>query len=124
MPTKSEHEVKAKNNRDFLATIDRQQFPTWAATVAFYAAMHLVEAIRASSQHGHSASHNDRLMYVQASHPMIHSDYQALLNVSMLARYLSQSDFFNQFQPDDIDQVVIVWLDQIETYARSLGIKA
>src|SRR4051794_23302754 len=102
MPTASQHQAKAANNRAFLATITVDQFPDWVVTVAFYVAVHTVERLRAAHGDGHSENHEDRLAYVQHRWPAIHTDYHILQNVSVLARYGSVSDFFAQFQPEDV----------------------
>ena len=62
-----------------------------------------VRVLDVATRHdGHSTDHQDRLAYVQARWPSLHSDYHILQNVSFLARYHSNSDFFAQFQPDDV----------------------
>ncbi|MBY0456455.1 MAG: hypothetical protein K2V38_03900 [Gemmataceae bacterium] len=117
MPKASEHKTKAAHNRRFLDGIDRDGFPDWAAVAAFYTAVHLVERVRAASGDGHSEGHDDRLSYVANNHGEIHTAYHILQNASMLARYQSRGDFFNQFQPEDVQQrLVDQFLAAIDAY--------
>lgn len=119
MPSADQHRNKADRNRDFLNSIDRDQFPDWVAVVAFYTAVHLVERLRAKAGDGDSTSHEDRLNYVQHRLQEIHSPYQILQNVSMLARYQSVADFFNQFQPEDVQKKLVEeLLGKIENFAE------
>lgn len=59
MGTRSDHAEKAEHNQRFLESIDSQEYPDWAVTVAFYRALHLVEMLFAASGH-HSDNHRDR----------------------------------------------------------------
>jgi hypothetical protein len=118
MPTASQHKTKAERNRQFLDGIQIDGYPEWAAVVAFYTAIHVVERVRAASGHGDSTGHEDRLGYVQHEHPRIHGPYHLLQNVSMLARYQSNADFFKQFQPEDVKEKLIDGcLTQVADYA-------
>jgi len=83
----------------------------------FYTAVHLIEQLRACCGDGDSTGHEDRLAYVQEKHPKIHASYHVLQNASMLARYQSNSDFFQQFQKDTVaDSLISVHLASIEEY--------
>jgi hypothetical protein len=112
MPSADQHRKKAEHNRAFLGSIVCDDFPEWKVVVAFYTAVHLVEGVRAAAGDGHSIDHDDRLTYVQQTHPSIHSPYQILQNVSMLARYESRADFFAQFQPEQVMERLIPRLEQ------------
>lgn len=122
MPSADQHRSKADRNRKFLATISLNDFPEWVAVAAFYTAVHLIEQARAKAGDGDSTSHEDRLNYVQHRLPSeIHSAYHILQNVSMLARYQSVSDFFAQFQPEDVErELVSKRLTLIENYIQEL----
>lgn len=118
MPTADQHRVKAEGNRKFLATISLADHPDWVVVAAFYTAVHIAERLRAASGHGDSRGHDDRLSYIQFEHPDIHTHYHVLQNVSMLARYQSNADFFAQFQVDEIaDKIIAQRLVPIEEYA-------
>jgi hypothetical protein len=120
MPSADQHRNKAERNRLFLDSISLQDFPEWVVVAAFYTAVHLVERLRAAAGDGDSTSHEDRLDYVQHRLPAeIHSAYQILQNVSMLARYQSMGDFFNQFQPAEVaEQIVNNRLVRIEKHVQ------
>jgi len=124
MPKADQHRLKAEQNRRFLDSIKLDDHPDWVVVAAFYTAVHAVERLRAHTGHGDSKGHEDRLRYVQIEHPDIHTHYHILQNVSMLARYQSNADFFAQFQPADIPQrIVDERLVPIEQYteARAAG---
>jgi hypothetical protein len=117
MPSADQHRKKAESNHRFLETISIDDYPDWVVVVAFYSAVHLVECLRAADGNGHSTDHDDRLQYVQAFHPTIHTAYHQLQNASMLARYQSRGDFFNQFQPTQVTDLLIGrYLAAIERY--------
>ena len=120
MPTADQHRVKAESNRKFLATIPLDDHPDWVVVAAFYTAVHIAERLRAASSHGDSRGHGDRLLYIQREHRAIHTHYHVLQNASMLARYLSNADFFAQFQPDEVmEQLIARRLVPIEQYAAN-----
>lgn len=123
MPTAEQHRRKAERNRDCLAAIDVDQFADWAATIAFYAAVHLVERHRAYFGHGHSTNHTDRENYVRVHCRSIYADYDDLRTASRLARYDSNSAFFGVYQPDDVrDELIGVHLAAVAAFvAAALG---
>ena len=77
MGTAAEHDEKARHHLQFLGEIS-DQYPDWLATVAFYAAVELVE--RLFAQHRvHSRGHEDRNQSVQRRYPSIAAAYKAPL---------------------------------------------
>jgi hypothetical protein len=119
MPSADQHRKKAESNRKFLDSISLDDYPDWVVVAAFYTAVHLVERVRALAGDGDSTAHEDRLAYIQANHPAIHTAYHILQNASMLARYQSNATFFGQFQRDIIrDRLVGQYLTAIEKYAE------
>jgi hypothetical protein len=52
MPSASEHRAKYDHNRRFLNTGLAATEPEWAAVVAFYAAVHLIERLAAAEPRG------------------------------------------------------------------------
>jgi hypothetical protein len=58
MPSSAEHKEKAQQHLDFLH--DGSPTPVWAAVVAFYAALHLVERLCAC-ENLHTDNHHERL---------------------------------------------------------------
>ncbi len=120
MPTVSQHQGKVEKNRRFLAKISVADDPEWAATVAFYIAVHCVEQLRAVAGHADHWSHTQRLQYVQHFLKPIHGPFTQLYNVSRLARYNTASDFFRQFSPDDVTERIIGgWLTAVESYTTT-----
>ena len=118
MPNQSQHRKKAENNRKFLDTISIDDYPDWAVVVAVYTAVHRVEEVRAAAGDGDSTGHEDRLAYIQARHPKVHTAYHILQNAAWLARYESNSAFFKQFQPDIVkERIVDKFLVEVEHYA-------
>jgi hypothetical protein len=110
MPNSQQHRDKANHNRAFLNTIDVQQYPDWAAVVAFYTAVHLVERLRTrmSLQYGqHSTDHQDRLGFVQGHHRPIHTPYFHLYNAGFIARYETVHSFNTKFSAADVQTVLI-----------------
>jgi hypothetical protein len=119
MPNADQHRNKAQRNRRFMETISLDDFPVWVVVAAFYTAVHLVERLRAAGGDGDSTSHEDRLDYVQHRHPRMHTAYHILQNASLLARYQSQADFFDQFQPQDVtERIVDRFLAEVERYVE------
>jgi len=61
MASEADHISLADRNHDFLVDVLREgRFPDWAATVAFYKAVHVVEAVFAADLGRDSTSHTDR----------------------------------------------------------------
>jgi len=57
MPAESQHQNKATHNRQFLDSINTDDYPDWVVVAAFYTAVHLVERLRAANRHGDRTSH-------------------------------------------------------------------
>jgi hypothetical protein len=88
MPSKIRHIEQAKSNARFLSLFDlaRTQHPDWAITVAFYTAVHLVEALFAV-QCLHHENHAPRNTQVSLSLPEVAGNYVAMYVASRRARY-------------------------------------
>ena len=123
MPNSKQHQAKASHNRAFLASINLNDFPDWAAVAAFYGAVHLVERLRtlrpnASDQH--STDHQDRLQFVQSHHRAIHTQLHELFNASIIARYQTVQSFRSQFSLADVQNTLIdSYLVDIENYVAA-----
>lgn len=85
MGTTAQHQAKADHHLAFLRTIP-DDFPDWLATVAFYAAVELVERLLAERDL-HSKSHEDRNQCIRRDFRRIHKDFKALYNASLECRY-------------------------------------
>ena len=108
MPNSKQHREQASHNTAFLAAIDVQRFPDWAAVVAFYAAVHLVERLRAKVGE-HSINHIDRLAFLRrpAYRNTLFKAFHVLYNASLIARYETAGSFSSQFAPADVKNVLI-----------------
>lgn len=86
MATESDHLRQAQHNQRFLNSIDCAQYPDWAATVAFYTAVHLAQAL---IKHGGDScnSHKSRNNKLRKKYPAVWKLYQPLYSYSRLARY-------------------------------------
>lgn len=103
--TKAEHEQKAAHNEQFAASAT--QFPDWAITAYFYAALHWAEAYFHAGGFGFT-SHRHRNQAVAAQFPTQERDrYLTLYSYSRLVRYdsvttdplLYEDALRQQFQP-------------------------
>lgn len=66
-------------------------FSEWIATIAFYKALHVVEAVffaHGPVPHGHSHEDRDRALKVTPEYSEIYKHYRPLWAASMVARYL------------------------------------
>ncbi len=110
MPNSSQHMNKAARNEQFLDSIEIGEAPEWAATVAFYAALHHVERLRSHSGGGDSSSHADRLAYLRQSFPALFSAFKRLYEASLLARYESSAKFFSHYSAASVRDVLVAQL--------------
>lgn len=92
MPASSTHIQQARHNQALahrLAAANPIEFKDWAMIVAFYAAVHFVEACRDSVEYSHSSDHGDRL---QAADRLLSTQarkaYRHLYYLSLALRYL------------------------------------
>ena len=68
---------------------DVDRFPEWVATISFYKAVHVIEAVFANTLNKHSMSHDDRRQTLKTlQFKKIFNPYDRLLNASRVARYL------------------------------------
>jgi hypothetical protein len=88
MPATADHIRQATRNSQFLSAFDLRttQHADWAITVAFYIAVHLVEAHFAGSRM-HFRRHEDRNREVSVQLPAIETAYTLLYKESRKARY-------------------------------------
>ena len=124
MPSSQEHQAKYKLNRNFLdanAGLAANE-PCWAAVVAFYAALHLIERL-AARQNRHHDIHGQRARFI-GSHPqhyVILYDYELLFAASLVARYGTINQFQRQWPADTVQTVLIdIHLVAIENYVDSV----
>lgn len=94
MPSESSHLSTAIENRATAVKLaDREEGLAWATTIAFYSALHLVEAAFA---HGgdHFDSHASRNQHLKEERSLqaIWRHYKPLYDHSLKARYLTDED--------------------------------
>jgi len=97
MPSESEHVQQGLHNIKVIDYLRRNpEFCDWTATVTFYTALHVVEAVffhdRAHTNHRHGQSHENRERILKGtnSYQNIHRHYRPLQSASVVARYLHQ----------------------------------
>lgn len=102
MPKPKQHQDKADKNKKFLETVKTSEHLEWAATAAFYTALHLIEKLFAYDG-THYTTHTKRSVAVSLKHPKIVPAYNHLHNIAHLARYgtlesfrLTKQDIQNQ----------------------------
>jgi hypothetical protein len=100
MATVAEHLSQAKHNQSFLETIDRPDYPDWLATVAFYKALHLVEAMFRVGNHK-TGSHLRRNNILRKHYLSVWREYKTLYSFARLARYRCL-----KVKPTDVDFVM------------------
>lgn len=114
----SQHVQKADWNRNFLSSslwslVDR--YPDWVSTVAFYSALHYVDAIFA--RHGlHFEHHQERNTQVSMLFQEIENEYLNLYDLSRNSRYGRVEDAPSE---DEARQAVNTDLRAIEQFVRS-----
>jgi len=86
MATVQKHLQQARHNESLLQKLSSTEFPDWYGTIAFYSAIHYVEAL---FRHFGASSHDHRQReyLLKESYPAIFKQYRPLLNWSMTARY-------------------------------------
>lgn len=130
MASEIDHVVLANKNHDCLLQLagNPVAFPEWVTTVAFYKAVHVVEAVFANELRYHSTSHDSRQRRLKTEPKLkaIFTDFQALMTASRIARYLEASSGkmttrFKTFTdaipvPDVMDQLVYKRLYRVEQF--------
>jgi hypothetical protein len=128
MPNSAEHRAKYLANRKLLdtgnngtplSTLDG----CWAAVVAFYAALHLVDRLAARINYHPSppGAHAGRLRFVSGGHRQIFADYNDLKVASEIARYGTLNQFNRAFPKTTVQDILIdKSLVAIETYVENI----
>src|SRR6516225_8801690 len=111
MPSSAEHRDKHAANRQLLDTGNNgSPLSTldgcWAAVVAFYAALHLVDRLAARVNY-HPPGHNDRLRFVSRDHRPILADYNDLKVAAEIARYGTLNQFGRAYPGTTVQDVLI-----------------
>jgi hypothetical protein len=95
MPNELSHIQQAQHNSQALSCLERSvdDFSDWMTTVAFYKALHLVEAVFANDKtilHGHNHENRENILKRTPKYSNIYKHYRVLLNASIVARYLQE----------------------------------
>ena len=121
MPRTHEHLQQAQHNQGLLKSLDLDNFLflDWVATIAFYAALHYVEAWFASQGTGmHYTTHQERnraMNQVDDFRPIVWPNYRTLQDRSHLARYQCTHPSKNRVQFE-----ILPSLDRLEQEIRRL----
>jgi hypothetical protein len=125
MPSSQEHRAKYEANRNHLDTGNNGTSLStldgcWAATVAFYAALHLVDRLAARVNY-HPGNHTDRNAFVTGQQRPIWNAYNALYQASRTARYGTLNQFNRAYPGTTVQDVLIDRnLVVIETYVNNI----
>ena len=94
MAASQNHIALANKNQDALEFVSRGTHDEWIATIAFYKAIHLVEAAcrNLGSKHCHSHKTRLELMQVKMELKPIYGHFRVLYQASCVARYLHNHD--------------------------------
>lgn len=94
MPTKEQHLQQARHNEAFLATFDLATSPylDWAATAAFYAALHYLRSLMSGYGYRNISGYGDmdkafERLSILKRNPAVHDSYRQLKDDSRVARY-------------------------------------
>lgn len=130
MPTDAEHLAVAKRNQDLINHLlpDINKFGEWVTVIAFYKALHVVEAVffkDHSAKHGRNHENRERLLKTTKKYQHIYRHYRQLWAASTVARYLEdQTDrteyksFDDYLAPDRVQSVILEHhLQQLEKSA-------
>ena len=121
MPRSLEHLKQAEHNQELLKSLDLDNSPflDWAATIAFYAALHYVEAWFAVQGTGmHHTKHEQRnraMNQVDEFRPIVWPNYRTLQDRSHDARYKCTHPSKNRVQYE-----ILPSLDSLEKEIRRL----
>ena len=117
MPTESVHIAKANHNQSLIERLlpDIATYPDWISTIAFYKALHVVEAVFANNPKiGHGQNHEARERYLKSGpdrnrYRHIYGHYKPLYDASLVARYLTTGgdDFSDYLTPDDVRNLIL-----------------
>lgn len=117
MPAENAHITLASHDAHFACFLSHKpEFHDWTATAAFYAAVHVVEALFAcDDRHGHSHERREGMLKRDPAFNPLFRHYAPLLHTSLLARYLEgrrhsgrvQSSFAEYLSPNEVSEVML-----------------
>ena len=127
MPTAVEHIRLAAHNVEFACHLNSHpKYHDWSATVAFYASVHIVDALLAlENPPKHPTSHEARKRYLASStiYQGIRSHLHILGEISLTARYMQDKARFAEYMSahEVHDQLLKHRLHRVIGSALSLG---
>ena len=93
MANEAQHIDQAVHNMDVIAyLIEKDRFRDWTATVTFYTALHIVEAVffqntkHTRTKHGHNHEDRENILKGNRSFKKIYENYSPLQSSSIIAR--------------------------------------
>lgn len=123
-----------RNHEILLSLLADGKFMDWSMTVAFYKAVHVVEAVFANDLHVHSTSHTEREKTLKIlRYKAIFKNYGHLFTASRVARYLEDSgpgrfrtfsDYMNDVTARDVIRKRLYGVEQNAVQFLSDGAKA
>jgi hypothetical protein len=132
MPTKESHLAAASHNQCAMKYLQakRDQFPGWLVVVAFYRAVHLVEAVFDADGIGHMHDHQmrNRTLKTTTRYQKIWKNYSPLWQASLIARYMEDGkgkeypSCFAEYMPPEVVEKSMIghYLHQVEQSALAL----
>ena len=131
MPNEQDHLRLAEKNKQVVVFLCQRidQFSDWVTCVAFYQALHLVEAVLARDKiHGRDHSTRQKILQQTPRYKKIAQHYRPLYMASLAARYLHDpredteySTFFDCMTPEQVKQDILGHhLKQIEHSVEKL----
>lgn len=117
MPCKQDHLSLASHNQNTIQYLlkDINTFSDWIVIVAFYKAIHMIEALRAHAFKDHSHSHESREIFLKSQNRFysLYRNYTALKEAAQIARYLNSkcngdfSSFSQYLSPQDVKSQIL-----------------
>jgi hypothetical protein len=118
MPTPDQHRQQAEHNKAFIRSLDLHTTPylDWVVTVAFYAALHLMEWFLTSRGHTGRRDHQLRDAYISRE-----ADLRAIYGYYTEPKYQSEGARYEcfRFKPDEVRTQILPLLDKIQAHITS-----
>jgi hypothetical protein len=118
MPTPDQHRQQAEHNKAFIRSLDLDTTPylDWVVTVAFYAALHLMEWFLTSRGHTGRRDHQLRDAYISRE-----ADLRAIYGYYTELKYQSEGARYEcfRFKPDEVRTQILPLLDKIQAHITS-----
>jgi hypothetical protein len=126
MPSLDAHLAAARSNYDLMTYLRANRLATdagWVAVIAFYTALHVVEAVFAKLRHGgveHTTTHYERRNVLRnvRQYLKLWQHYRPLYDAASDARYLEAGEAFHM-TPAQVESILIDHhLKEILSYAQ------